>query len=82
MLVATAALAVPLYSTGANAVATPTNTNKTIYLSLPGPFNGCTFLDAGATPSTDAILDLVRPSAFQTSSLGTLVGEGGAIPSA
>ena len=77
-----ATLAVPLHSTGANAVSTPTNVAKTVYLSLPGPFNGCTFLDAGATPSTNAILDLVRPSAFQTSNLGTLVGEGGAISSA
>ena len=82
MLVAGAAFAVPLHSSGANAVSTPSNVNKTIYLSLPGPFNGCTFFDADATPSTDAILDLVRPSAFQTSNLGTLVGEGGAISSA
>jgi ABC-type oligopeptide transport system substrate-binding subunit len=39
-------------------------------------------LDAGATPTTNAILDLVRPSAFLTSQTGNLYGEGGAIASA
>jgi len=39
-------------------------------------------LDPGATPTTSAILDLLRPSAFLTTSGGNLVGEGGAITSA
>jgi ABC-type transport system substrate-binding protein len=55
---------------------------NTLNLSLPGPFNGCTILDPGATPTTNAILDLLRPSAFVTTSADNLVGEGGAIASA
>ena len=55
---------------------------NTLNVSLPGPFNGCTILDPGATPTTNAILDLVRPSAFLTTSGDNLVGEGGAITSA
>jgi len=55
---------------------------RTLNLSLPGPFNGCTILDPGATPTTNAVLDLLRPSAFLTSPTGSLVGEGGAIASA
>ena len=39
-------------------------------------------LDPGATPSTNAVLDLIRPSAFLTSPTGNLYGEGGAIASA
>ncbi len=59
-----------------------TNQTKTLSLSIPGPFNGCTFLDAGATPSTDAINDLLLPSAFLTSSAGNLYGANGPITSA
>jgi len=55
---------------------------KTINVSLPGPFNGCTFLDAGATPTTEAINDLIVPSAFLTTSAGSLYGENGPIASA
>ena len=51
-------------------------------LSIPGPLNGCTILDQKATPSTNAVLDLIRPSAFLTSPAGNLYGEGGAIASA
>lgn len=55
---------------------------QTLNLSIPGPFNGCTILDEAATPSTNAVLDLIRPSAFLTSQAGNLYGEGGAISSA
>jgi ABC-type transport system substrate-binding protein len=55
---------------------------KTVNVSLPGPFNGCTFLDAGATPTTEAINDLIVPSAFLTTSAGNLYGENGPIASA
>jgi hypothetical protein len=55
---------------------------RTLNLSLPGPFNGCTILDPAATLTTNAVLDLIRPSAFLTSQTGNLYGEGGAIASA
>ncbi|HEY7931448.1 MAG TPA: hypothetical protein VIC81_04195, partial [Acidimicrobiales bacterium] len=54
---------------------------RTIVLSLPGPIDGCNFLDTTTGSSSSAILDLVRPSAFQTSPTGVLIGEGGAITS-
>ncbi len=60
-----------------------TNENaRTLVLSLPGPFNGCGYLDPGATPTSDAIGDLLLPSAFITNADGTLVGEDGPIASA
>lgn len=55
---------------------------RTLTLSLPGPLNGCTVLDKAATPTTNALLDLIRPSAFLTSPSGNLYGEGGPIASA
>ena len=55
---------------------------RTITISLPGPFNGCSFLDAGANPTSDAVLDLIRPSAFLTNTNGNLAGEGGSLASA
>lgn len=55
---------------------------RTLLLSLPGPFNGCTFLGPNANPTSDAVLDLVRPSAFQSTVSGTLVGSQGSIASA
>ena len=55
---------------------------KTLTISLPGPFNGCTYLDAGSTPTSDAIGDLLVPSAFLTNANGTLSGAGGPIASA
>ncbi len=55
---------------------------RTLTVSLPGPFNGCTYLDSGATPTSNAILDLVRPSAFLTAVNGSPVGAPGAIASA
>jgi hypothetical protein len=68
-----------LIATSSNATPAPSNT---LDLSLPGPFNGCSILDPGATPTTNAILDLLKPSAFLTTASDNLVGEGGAISSA
>lgn len=74
-----AALGVPGLARGA----TQTGDNaRTLTVSVPGPFTGCSVLDPGATPTTGAVLDLVRPSAFQTNTNGNLVGEGGPIASA
>ena len=39
----------------------PTRTRHTLVLSLPGPFNGCTYLDHRGDADSDAILDLVTP---------------------
>jgi len=55
---------------------------SSLTLALPGPFNGCSVLSPLATPTTSAILDLIRPSAFQTGPSNVLTGEGGAIVSA
>lgn len=72
--------AVPFSFSGA---AASLNENaQTITLALPGPFSGCTFLDAQATPTSDAVLDMILPSAFLTGSNGVLVGEDGPISSA
>jgi len=67
---------------GARAATVVGDNARTLTVSVPGPFNGCSVLDRGATATTGAVLDLIRPSAFQTSPTGTLVGEGGAIASA
>ncbi len=76
-----AAAMAPLWVSGATA-APPASNNLTLDVSLPGPFNGCTYFDAGANPTSNAVLDLVRPSAFLTNPAGNLVGEGGPIASA
>ena len=55
---------------------------SSLTLALPGPFNGCSVLSPQATATTSAILDLIRPSAFQTGPTNVLTGEGGAIVSA
>ncbi len=81
VLVAVAVL-IPIGRSSAAPVKTNSLNAKTINVSLPGPFNGCTFLDAGATPTTDAINDLLVPSAFLTTSAGNLYGENGPIASA
>ena len=67
---------------GASPAKTSSLNARTIDVSLPGPFNGCTFLDPGVTPTTDAINDLIVPSAFLTSSAGNPYGENGPIASA
>lgn len=59
-----------------------TDNQRTLVVSLPGPFNGCGILDAGATPTSNAIGDLLLPSAFMTNPNGNLVGAGGPIASA
>ena len=77
-----AVILIPVALASAAPKTTTNDNNKVLKISVPGPFNGCTFLDAGTTPSSDGILDLVRPSAFLTSSGGNLVGEGGPIAAA
>lgn len=80
-LVALAVL-VPVARSGASSVKSNSLNQMTVDVSLPGPFNGCTFLDPGATPTTNAINDLLVPSAFLTTSAGNLYGENGPIASA
>jgi ABC-type transport system substrate-binding protein len=76
------AIVVPL-ALGSGAAMPSTNDNaKTLTVAVPGPFNGCSFLDQRATPSSNAILDLLRPSAFLTSPGGALTGAAGPIASA
>jgi peptide/nickel transport system substrate-binding protein len=77
-----AAVFIPLGRSGAVPAKANSLNAKTINVSLPGPFNGCTFLDAAATPTTEAINDLIVPSAFLTTSAGSLYGENGPIASA
>lgn len=75
-----AAAAIPFSFSGA---ASSANENsQTLDLALPGPFNGCGFLSQDATPTSDAILDLILPSAFITDPNGVLAGEDGPISSA
>ncbi|NNN02270.1 MAG: hypothetical protein HKL86_10610 [Acidimicrobiaceae bacterium] len=82
-VLALSAVVVPLsISSAAPAPVVVSDNAKTLYVSLPGPFNGCTALDSGAGPTTGAILDLVRPSAFLTTSGGSLAGAGGPIATA
>jgi ABC-type transport system substrate-binding protein len=76
------AVLIPIGRSGATPAKSNSLNAKTINVSLPGPFNGCTFFDAGATPTTEAINDLIVPSAFLTSSAGNLYGENGPIASA
>jgi peptide/nickel transport system substrate-binding protein len=76
------AVLIPIGRSGASPVKTNSLNNKTIDVSLPGPFNGCTFFDAGVTPTSEAINDLIVPSAFLTTSAGNLFGENGPITSA
>jgi peptide/nickel transport system substrate-binding protein len=76
------ALAVPVTLTSASSTSNTNENGATLTLSLPGPFNGCSYLNSAATPTTDALLDLTQPSAFVTNANGNLVGEGGPISSA
>jgi ABC-type transport system substrate-binding protein len=75
-------IVLPAWITSATASPPVSNNDKTLELSLPGPFNGCTILNPGATSTTTALLDLVRPSAFLTNPTGFLNGAGGPIASA
>ena len=77
-----AAVLIPIGRSGASAAKSNSLNAMTVNVSLPGPFNGCTFFDAGATPTTEAINDLIVPSAFLTTSAGNLYGENGPIASA
>jgi len=77
-----AAVFIPIGRSGATPAKANSLNARTINISLPGPFNGCTFLDAGATSTTEAINDLIVPSAFLTTSAGNLYGENGPIASA
>lgn len=79
---AATSFAVPMGLSGATVVSSANENARTVVVSLPGPFDGCGFLNASPSASSDAILDLVRPSAFQTTPGGGLAGEGGAIASA
>ena len=81
-LVVFSALAIPVTLSGALPYTTANENAHTLVLSLPGPFNGCSILDGAVTPTTAAVLDLIRPSAFITDANGTLVGEDGPISSA
>lgn len=80
--IAVVAVLVPMSDSSATLVRASSNNSRTLDVSLPGPFNGCTFLNAGASPTTDAISDLILPSAFLTSGAGNPVGENGPIASA
>ncbi len=79
---AVAALAITLTMASIAPAQSITDNQRTLVVSLPGPFNGCGFLDAGATSTSNAIGDLVLPSAFTTNPNGNLVGAGGPIASA
>ncbi|MHB8826586.1 MAG: ABC transporter substrate-binding protein [Acidimicrobiales bacterium] len=59
-----------------------TDNQRTLIVSLPGPFSGCGFLDSGANATSNAINDLLLPSAFATNPNGNLIGVGGPIASA
>ncbi len=63
-------------------IATSNENANTITVSLPGPLNGCGYFDAGSNPTSKAVLDLLQPSAFLTSTSDVLVGEGGPIAAA
>ncbi len=76
------AILIPIGRSGATSVRANSLNAMTVDVSLPGPFNGCTYLDPGATPTSDAINDLIVPSAFLTTSAGNLYGESGPIASA
>jgi len=81
-LVGFVAFVIPITNSGALPYTTANENAHTLVLSLPGPFNGCSYLDDRVTPTTTAILDLIRPSAFVTNANGTLVGQNGPISSA
>ena len=63
-------------------VATSNENANSITVSLPGPLNGCGYFDTGSNPTSKAVLDLIQPSAFLTSTSDVLFGEGGPIAAA
>ena len=71
---AAAAFAKPPASTSAS--------SETLRLALPGPFSPCPVFVQDASSSTQALLDLIRPSAFLTNPNDFLVGAQGPISSA
>jgi peptide/nickel transport system substrate-binding protein len=77
-----AAAAIPFSFSSAASSANENENSQTLDLALPGPFNGCSFLSQDATPTSNAILDLILPSAFITEPNGVLEGEDGPISSA
>lgn len=76
------AVLIPIGRSGATSTKANSLNAETISVSVPGPFNGCTYFDPGATPTSNAINDLLVPSAFLTTSAGNLYGENGPIASA
>lgn len=67
---------------GAVKVVTANDNHRTLVVSLPGPFTGCSILSPETSSTNLAVLDLLRPSAFQTEPGGATIGEGGPIASA
>jgi hypothetical protein len=67
---------VPLPSSAAVTV------SGSLTVSIPGPFEGCSYYGPTTNDALRAVLDLVRPSAFQTNALGELVGAPGPITQA
>ncbi len=63
-------------------IITSNENSSTLTVSLPGPLNGCGYLDAGSNATSRAVLDLIQPSAFLTSTANISVGAGGPISSA
>ncbi|MFI5035734.1 MAG: ABC transporter substrate-binding protein [Acidimicrobiales bacterium] len=78
----TLALVAAAWPVRAHAAAPVGDAARTLTVSVPGPFNGCSVLDPGATATTGAVLDLLRPSAFTTTPTGGLAGAGGPIAAA
>lgn len=66
----------------AKSTASTSASNETLRLALPGPFSPCPTFVQDASASTQALLDLIRPSAFLTNQNDFLVGAQGPISSA
>ncbi|HEV3212363.1 MAG TPA: ABC transporter substrate-binding protein [Acidimicrobiales bacterium] len=69
-----AALSAPIVVAAAQA-APPRPAVPTLEVSIPGPFAGCNPGSPATTPSTDAVLSLVLPSAFTPGPLDSPVGD-------
>ena len=70
------------YRTPPPSVGPASPATSSVTVDLPGPLNACSALSPDASPTTAAVLDLIRPSAFLTGPTDVLYGEGGAITSA